>query len=231
MAVENEDTVSALDTAAALVIQWRATNSVPQAAFGWPRQRWIRMFPEHEGALQAMPDKLDRTSVRQVCLTAGTSSATAEQAFLAIMAWGFGTVGFGPFRTRRILASTPGAASRLAKVIETLVAADAVTAYARLASTGDCNLRYLGPAFGTKFLFFCQPDERKPRALVLDSLVAAWLKREGAANYDPIPWSTPTYRAYLDLMHGWASSLACDPEDLEYCIFQSMATERGNQWG
>ena len=220
--------MSPYDTAAALVGQWRAANSRAQVAFDWPRQTWIRTFPQHEAALQAMPARLDRAAVRQACLTAGSSSAAAEKAFIAIMAWGFGTVGYGPFRTHRILTSTPQAASRLARVIETLDAADAVAAYARLASNGDCNLRHLGPAFGTKVLFFCQPDGRRPRALVLDSMLAAWLKREGAANFDPIPWSTSTYRDYIHLMDDWAASLACAPEDLEACIFQSMITERGN---
>ena len=148
------------------------------------------------------------------------------------MAWGYGTaVGYGPWRTRRVLMDTPDAARRLAAVAQTLAEGSALSAYSRLCNAGDCHLRWLGPAFGTKFLYFCQPirpDEQK--ALILDNLVATWLRRATQLNLNS-GWSAQTYHKYLDHMHSWADSLGCMPEELEYCIFRTMSQERKSQWG
>jgi hypothetical protein len=50
-----------------------------------------------------------------------------------------------------------------------------VKAYAFLGDNGVPRLARLGPAFGTKFLYFCSPASGRP-ALILDRLVAAWLR-------------------------------------------------------
>ena len=92
-------------------------------------------------------------------------------------------------------------------------------------------MRYLGPAFGTKYLHFCQPTGQPGRALILDAFAAEGLQRFAETSLDPIPWAEPTYRTYLRLMHTWAGALKIDPEDLEYCIFKAIADERGSQWG
>jgi hypothetical protein len=63
------------------------------------------------------------------------------------MGWGYGMeVGFGPWRTRRILTHTPEAARRLAAVAQTLAEESPLSAYSRLCVGGDGNLRWPGPA-------------------------------------------------------------------------------------
>ena len=177
------------------------------------------------------PTSLDRESVRRVCLDAAANAHAAERAFVASMAWGHGSVGYGRWRTGRILADTSDAGAQLRDVAKTLAGDGAVAAYRRLASYADCRLEGLGPAFGTKYLYFVQPPRRSPRALILDALVADWLDRETDLGLRAGAWSVATYERYLGVMHEWAASLDCSPDELESCMFRAMATERGNQWG
>jgi len=63
--------------------------------------------------LAALPDQLSRPIVRRACTGAASGPAEAERAFLAVMAWGYGRVGYGPFRVQRMLDAAPDAAVRL----------------------------------------------------------------------------------------------------------------------
>jgi len=175
-----------------------------------------------------MPDLLDRTFLRGVGASAAVDATSAERAFIAVMAWGYAKTNLGPYRASMAL-KTPRAGERLLVAARTLANSGAVAAYQCLA--GDCRLAFFGPAFVTKFLSFCQPPQQDPIALILDSLVSAWLSREVAVELDSVSWSASTYSHYLDLMQYWASGLECRPDELECCIFSGMSTERGNQWG
>src|SRR5439155_446350 len=181
--------------------------------------------------LNQLPDELDRAAVRAAGASAAVGEREATAAFIAVMAWGFGSVGYGPFRTRRILASTPDAASRLRKVAELVQGSSADSAYRSFARSAESRLQFLGPSFGTKFLHFCQPANRWPRALILDEFVASWLREHTGEKLDPVAWNEPTYRRYLRLMHGWSEALGVEPDELEYCIFQAAADSRASQWG
>lgn len=110
----------------------------------------------------------------------------------------------------------------------TLVDEGPVAAYGRLAR--DCPMKYLGPAFGTKFLAFCQPAGQPVVALIQDELVSSWLARHGRPDLTSNGWSERTYAAYLSQIHAWAAELGCDAETVERLIFQAEADTRGNQW-
>ena len=147
---------------------------------------------------------------------------------MVALTWGCGYVGYGPHRARRILDTSPDAYRRLHAVTLTLLNDGPVVAYGRLA--GDCRMKFFGPAFGTKFLTFCQPTGQPFTALIHDELVSSWLAKYGPSELVSAGWSERTYRAYLEQMHAWAAELDCDPETVEYLIFQAEADERGNQW-
>ncbi len=219
---------SSLQAVADLYARWLAAGRPRQPAMAWPRDRWLRMLPEHAEFLRALPAVLDREAVRAYGLRATETPALAAEAFIAVMAWGYGDVGFGPFRTARALGETPEAPNRLFSIATTLANGGPLAAYRRLAS--DARLIGLGPAFGTKFLYFTQPDGAPKPALILDRLVARWLVCEAGVELDPVPWSGSTYRRYLELMHEWAALIGCRPDELEYCMFQAMADASGGQW-
>jgi hypothetical protein len=210
-----------------VMARWQAGGRPQQPAIGWPRPRWLAKFPESEGLLTSLPERLDRATVRARCSGAASSPAAAWQAFLVVMVWGYGAVGYGPWRTARVLAATGEAQERLANVAQYLAERGALDAYRLLA--GDCRLRWLGPAFGTKYLYFC-PQGPGPQALILDRLVARWLTNNVHISFNPGPWSSTTYRRYLDLLGAWADALDAAANEVELCIFQAQADQQPNQW-
>lgn len=212
-----------------LVDRWLAEGRPTQRAAPWPRERWIAEFSEHADFLSKLPRALDRDGVKAAATNAPSDGLAAERAFITVMAWGFGNVGYGPYRTRRALASTPQAAARLQRVAAALFENGVYAAYGLLGSADQARLQGLGPAFGTKFLYFIQPADTSPRALILDETVASWLEEQGI-RLNPNVWSVRTYARYLELLHRWAELLAVTPEDVEYVIFREMARRRGTQW-
>lgn len=209
------------------IATWKASGRQPQAPMAWRRDRWITDFPQHSAILEALPDRLGRHDVRTWCANAATDRSAAEAAYLVTMVWGYGIKGYGRPRTAKVLGN-PDAAGRLLVVARTLAEDGAVAAYHRLGT--DQRLRGLGPAFGTKFLHFCQPSDDRPRALIHDEFVASWLRAVAGISLSPLSWSTQTYSAYLDLLHGWAMELDCEPDEAELAIFLDAASGRQSPW-
>jgi hypothetical protein len=211
-----------------VVDAWRSEGSQPQAGIPWPRRRWRNQFPHHSATLAALPDALSRGTVRRASRDALESPAAAERAFLVAMVWGYGEVGYGPFRVERILSSTTDATARLCAAARVVARDGMMGGYGHLASAAG-RLRYLGPAFGTKFLFFCSPSSQRP-ALILDRLVATWLAENAGMSLDHVSWSPPTYKRYIETIYAWAHAEDMQPADLEECIFTAQARRAGSQW-
>lgn len=218
------------DAVRRVVEDWLAGGRPAQPATAWPRDRWIADFPESAAALGRLPPLLDRSAVRAVGADAARSPGNAVDAFLAVMAWGYGErVGYGRFRTSEILGSRPNAPTRLHAVARAVVNEGAIPGYRALATRS--RLTGLGPSFGTKLLYFWQPNAARPRALIFDAFVAGWLKREVGLRIDALQWSVAAYARYLTQMHAWAAMLGIEPDELEMCIFRDEASRRGSQWG
>jgi hypothetical protein len=83
----------------------------------------------------------------------------------------------------------------------------------------------LGPAFGTKFLFF-----QNREALILDDLLARWFRGVTGVNLRPTVWNTNLYETYLTAMHDWAADANVEPASIEQAAFQLVSDGRGNQW-
>lgn len=212
-----------------LVSEWRVAGSPPQSGIAWPRQRWSDRFPAHAAVLAVLPDLLSRPQLRQSCQDAADSPAAALRAFLTVMAWGYGRVGYGPFRVQRILASVPDPGRCLQVAAAELVRSGPTAAYALLGDNGVPRLPGLGPAFGTKYLHFCSPPGDQP-ALILDRLVATWLRVNTGIRLNQVRWSARTYERYLTAVSGWADELDVTGDELEACIFSVQAKAAGSQW-
>jgi hypothetical protein len=206
---------------------WIKEGRPAQPGIRWPRTRWETWFPNQRELFRSLPVLLDRPAVRRVAATAADGEGASERAFLAAMVWGFGRVGYGPHRTNNML-RPPETPTKLLAVARSVRNDGAVMGYKRL--SGDCRIPGLGPAFGTKFLAFCQPSGAKPAALIHDDLVASWLGQHSRPDLGATTWSPPVYEAYLEQMHAWADALELKPEAVEYLIFQSMSDASGNQW-
>jgi hypothetical protein len=124
---------------------WRSAGSPAQDGIAWTRQRWIDQFTQFAPALTMLPDRLDRSVIRDACRRAAASAVEAEQAFLAVMAWGYGRVGYGPYRVRRLFDVAPDAGAHLQAAAGVLAEQGPVAAYARLGDHGVARLAGLGP--------------------------------------------------------------------------------------
>lgn len=222
-------TAIALEVLRGLVRDWRQRGSPPQRAIKWRQADWMAAFPDHRDNLARLPSSLDRDVVRRVAARGAQDPKEAEFAFLVVKAWGEGDNGYGPFRAQESLELTTEPGTRLMTVAQTLAARGAFAAYQRLSDRGDSRIFSLGPAFGTKFLYFCQPDDQRPQALIHDKNVSDWLRENAGLNLPSVSWSEPRYRAYLAQMHIWAEDLDCSPDDVELCMFRSVLGS-GNQW-
>lgn len=197
-----------------------------QQAIAWPRDRWKVAFPT-QSVFSTLPPTLDRQRVRRACVEAGASENAATKAFLATMAWGYGNVGYGAWRVAQALRDRY-AGRKLLDVAIALTGDGPQAAYRLMA--GASRLHRIGPAFGTKFLYFADSGSHARHALILDALVAEWLRRNTNFRVHPVPWAPARYNAYLDQMHDWAAALRVEPDAVELAIFQEMSQRGGNQW-
>lgn len=208
--------------------RWDARRGPVQGAMLWPRERYEVMLPDHLTVLDSVPDCLDRNRLRALGARAHESQELAVVALAAIVVWGKGNGGLGPFHLHAMLTGRPDAAARIHATAMTLHADGPVAAYRRLG--GDCALERLGTSFGTKFLAFCQPAGQEPIALIHDDLVREWLGENGRPDLMAAYYSVTTYEAYLVQMAAWAASLGTEPEVVEYLVFEEMSRRKGNQW-
>lgn len=211
-----------------VVEEWRRAGCPRQEGIPWPRSRWLDAFPDQRPLFERLPDRLARADVRRACTAAGLDGAAAEQAFLAVMAWGYGNVGYGPWRTQRVFRENATIAASLASATATLAAEGAIAAYGQLA--GPHRLSGLGPSFGTKYLYFCPQHDQVRPALILDRLVAQWLRDYTDVRVNEAIWSVRSYQRYVEQLWQWADVLNVPADVLEECIFTDQARMVGNQW-
>jgi hypothetical protein len=210
-----------------LVQDWKAGGRVAQVGIPWPRHRWIEHFPQYEDLFAVLPDRVSRQDVVAVAARADESEEMAYRAFLASMVWGYGNVGYARLRTSRCL-EDPAAVKHLVDAARTVKSAGAVAGYKCLA--GRCRIKGLGPAFGTKFLYFCSKTGAWPTALIFDSLVAGWLQQNSHVRINPLSWNSANYGRYMAAMTEWADAVGVESDEIELCIFRDAAGAGDGQW-
>lgn len=202
--------------------RWRSAGQ-PAQETPWSRAAWQSAFPQYADYLVSLPERVTRSDVIERCRDAHGSPEAAVRGFLAAMVWGYGPVGYGPYRTARVLSENPGAARVLADVAGRARAEGGPAAFEWLARH---RLRYLGVAFATKYLFFCAVDGDGEPAAVLDRVVRGWLARQ--AGWQPrLDWQVEDYRRYVTVITDWASTLDLSPSDIEWLIFADASGAAG----
>jgi hypothetical protein len=191
----------------------------------WRRETWIASFPEYSHVFERLPDDLTRDAVRAAVAEA-LAAGSATEGFVAVMAWGYGKKGYGPHRVGGMLGSRPDVGACLAEAAHRATTGRALDAYRALA--GPHRIAGLGPAFGTKYLYFASP--RDAPALILDKLVSTALERTSPLRLNPVPWKERTYSIYTVTMGIWARHLEIQPDELEQVLFVDQASRNGSQW-
>jgi 8-oxoguanine DNA glycosylase-like protein len=122
-------------------------------------------------------------------------------------AWGSGT------KRRMMTSRLDSAAEAPEDVALTLLRASrrALTsprsAYELLRPNRSTAIRYFGPAFFTKVLYFAGCGRPDHCALILDDRVAAALYRAGWESLRSGPWPATTYERYCELLVRWAEEV------------------------
>lgn len=138
-------------------------------------------------------------------LAATTDSADGALGLLwHTLAWGGGKkVRLMSKRLDSVAANPRGAASALRAAAANAQMSPA-DAYETLYPLGCTLLKYLGPAYFTKYLYFAGGGAATHPCAILDSVVAANLRDRGWDGLRSASWSAVTYEQYCDLLACWA---------------------------
>lgn len=193
---------------------WQGNEQRPVS---WSRERWIDRLGEW-GVLRRLPNQVGRPDITAV-FAEMKDEESAVDAFVAAMVWGFGPIGYGAWRTQRILQANPKAGERLLAISATTARQGGAAGFEDMASA---PLKHLGVAFGTKFLFFAaEAAPESVAAPVLDRVIRTWLAENLGCRLDISSWRRPEdYRLYCDKLQGWAESRGMTPGQVEEAIFE-----------
>ncbi|MGN9778797.1 8-oxoguanine DNA glycosylase OGG fold protein [Micromonospora sp. H33] len=185
--------------------------------------RWRAALPP-----DAWPGRFPETGVvwrRDVFAVADAwraGEATPRQLLSAVLMWGYGPIGYGPWRTARSLEGDPdGTRHALDGLRAPILDEDVLrTAYRRLRDPKESRLPRLGPAFFTKLLYFAgyRRGAGGLQPLILDSVVARRLPA-GSGVSRPSAWLTEEWLSYLSWAAGQAHRRGIEPEEVEMALF------------
>ena len=204
----------------------------------WSGENAEKKYPKvfvHSGFVAniASNEKISRADVFKAFELVRQESSPEErltalgEAFVAAMAWGFRPNSYGPFRTNEMLMNSKPNQERadaltiLLEVFDELKSESGkpIDAYKKLSG----KITRLGPAFGTKFLYFASSDA--DRAPILDAVVANWLGKYGVRDskgkwLSAVPWKRANYERYLDFCDEARRELqVIDRGLIEYLMF------------
>lgn len=176
------------------------------------------------------PEMVTRADLAAIGRSVVAGESPPERLLLATMIWGFGGVGYGPYRTKCMLDDLQGR-DRLRTTIALLSEGKLSEAYAGF------RVRMCGPAFFTKFFYAVGLGAGlDPLPLVLDSQVAVSLRQlhdDGAVDVSTlvrggrsVMYFPEGYARYVALLNGWARELGCRPDAIERLLFERPAVFR-----
>ncbi|MGW5848799.1 8-oxoguanine DNA glycosylase OGG fold protein [Streptomyces sp. NPDC055254] len=211
----------------------------------------VKYVPQRWSGIEPWPDQFsERSQAEAATVTRAQVVAVVREAVLdgrwsealvASYVWGQGGKGYGPHRLRKILAE-PNVADALAEAETALRNEGAVAAYGVMCG----SVKWLGPAFFTKLLYFIDLSldaPATPRTLVLDQKVARVVRahatrvglESGLATASAVAtwtwsdadWTPHRYGVYLHWIEAAAQQLAssaigwppASPDLLELALF------------
>ncbi|MEU7380224.1 MULTISPECIES: hypothetical protein [unclassified Streptomyces] len=199
-------------------------------AIPFDRARWVPLLPDPTwwpAELDNCPTVAGRPRVdRSTVFGIARRSDTAEgrrHLLTAALVWGTGTRARSVARHARVFgeSSAEDIDGRLKTALATLREQGAVAAY--FAFNNGQRIKYLGPAFFTKVLYFA--GHERPvgpwRPLILDSVVARALRSADAdVKWPGGGWTAPRYERYLSLAHDHADRAGVLPDQVEAALFR-----------
>ncbi|MGN6412517.1 8-oxoguanine DNA glycosylase OGG fold protein [Flexivirga sp.] len=174
-------------------------EAVRAQGFTWSAGQWRKRWPAALSVPRRLAEAPERPHLTRQDVFDRARSVTTEsdavELFLLVAAWGTGTKARSIARVARVL-DQPSAPARLLETHRVVRDGDPAEAYRRMYSWDHERIKYLGPAFFTKWLYFSAYDtweqRNGPAPLILDQQVAR------ALGWRTTGWSSSTYRTYLE---------------------------------
>jgi hypothetical protein len=193
------------------------------------RARWLPLLPspdwwppelDNRPTVTGRP-RVDRSTVFGIARRADTAEGR-RHLLTAALIWGTGTRARSVARHARVFAeSSPrDIDARLEAAMGILREEGAVAAYYAL--NNEQRIRFLGPAFFTKVLYFAGHERCVGawRPLILDRFVALALRAaDPGEKWRGGGWTTPRYSRYLALAHDHAQRAGVLPDQMEAAWF------------
>lgn len=201
-----------------LIESWQSIGSPEQEGFYWINRKhnWVEAFPDESKFIDSLPGEIDRGTVRTIC---HSKRHSVRQKFLAVMVWGYGDRGYGPYRVTQML-NQPHAETVLAQVYGLSHSGHPLDAYDFLTKN---RIRILGPSYGSKFITFCTP--REIGAPIYDSLISMWVKVFAQKEFSEVStssenWNLKTYTRYWHWVKEHSDEFKCFPDEVELVLFR-----------
>jgi hypothetical protein len=200
----------------------------------------VKSWDEPPGLPEGVPRTgcISRGEVLDIGRQVRARMRPATDLLVASFIWGWGTAGYGPRRLRTIRAAAGDQMeASLQRALDAIgqdpAAPDPIAGYACFyggldyhdrAAPGQqpySRLHGFGPAFFTKFLYFCTPG-----ALILDNRLANAVHRLSQLPYlvtldgHSLAWTPYRYAVYLHWMAQTAQAAGVEPELLELTLFK-----------
>jgi hypothetical protein len=197
-------------------------QSVPYYVETW--RRHLGLDQDLEFLALTCPCQVSRGNLFRLAANARQSGSLEDirRVFLGAMLWGYGTVGYGSWRTQRMLA-TPDSGEMLKRTFDLIAENRIEEAYSGF------RLDRCGPSFFTKFFYFSgfEPSSRR-YPLILDAVVRRSLMSFADADLsdfaDTSQRNPRGYIHYIQLMHEWAQELNCEAHNIELFLFSEART-------
>jgi len=213
------------------VQRFRGDDATMNHTVPWAPQRWLGYsgLAAHRDRVEAIHDA---ASGGETSPFAGISRSMVAgfagdpvTLFLAAMIWGHGTNGYGPYRVSRIIAAAGDELVPRLQAMITTAQTGPAEAWDAMAETA--KLRWLGPSFGTKVLYFAAvaspPAAELPLIADINTSWGIWDLTKSTG--DPIARSFESrdgYLRYVDRAHQWAAELGAgfQADDVERALFE-----------
>jgi len=194
---------------------------------------WLTRFANDKDLnelFQKYPQQISRADIAELASQVLAGSENARKVFLATMMWGYGTVGYGAYRTSMMLGD-PGSQKIIEESFRLVAAGKYLDAYKMFV------LPRCGAAFFTKYFYFVGLGTKvSPLPLILDSVVANSLVQLGIditlfakviknpeGRITSIARYADGYFEYVETMNLWAKEIGCRPDSIEKWLFTLQA--------